>query len=90
MSAKHTPGPWEWGYSLEYDLTRWALRASGNPLNISGRSDRAKANRALIAEAPTMLLTIRALLDFHAGVPDGEHELLDNARALVARLDGAA
>ena len=51
---KWSKGPWQWGYSFEADLSRWALRASGNPLAISGRTHRAIANRNLIASAPDL------------------------------------
>lgn len=57
---KWTPGPWQWGYRFEEDLTRWALRSSGNPLAISGRTHRAIANRALIAAAPDLYEALEA------------------------------
>ena len=60
---KWSKGPWQWGYSFEADLSRWALRASGNPLSISGRTHRAIANRNLIASAPDLYEALEAILE---------------------------
>lgn len=65
---KATPGPWE--YRLE--CSRWILMASGQPLQLAGRTHRAMANRALSESAPDLLVALTALVELHSAVPDDQ------------------
>lgn len=82
----HTPGPWEARGLTVFEPSKTALSVA----TATQHQPHAKANARLIAAAPDMLASLRAMVDFHAGERDGEYPDLDTARALIARLDGAS
>ena len=86
-----TPGPWI--VTQAYGAGCVNIMASGNELAVSGRSRRAQANRALIADAPAMAEALEALASAFmshtqwSGEPPAE---VVNARAILARIKGEA
>ena len=97
-----TPGPWVAVPAGQY-AGGVEIEASGNPLVVQGRSERAKANRRLIAEAPAMaeaLGALEAALDeahsalngapYTVGVDCQITHALSEARAILARINGEA
>lgn len=100
--GKWTPGPWVVVPAGQY-AGGVEIEASGNPLAVQGRSERAKVNRRLIAEAPAMAEALEqtaaamdALHPSSAGdMSDADYARLWNAtrdalEAILARINGDA
>lgn len=66
--GKWTPAPWVAVPAGQY-AGGVEIEASGNPLMVQGRSERAKANRRLIAEAPAMAEALECLAAMAAHFP---------------------
>ena len=100
MLATHTPGPWQ-ALGLGSDLRG----ANGEPIALihvlgSAQRETGEANARLIAEAPAMLAALRALVDQCEATSAWDDALagedpqmladVENARAILARIDGEA
>jgi hypothetical protein len=100
MSApKHTPGPWliqqgdEWADGI---VTLHGHNEDGTPMywtvaSYNRRRDEAEANARLIAAAPEMLETLKAMAE-GCSVPadDVQRAIRDRARAAIAKATGSA
>lgn len=101
MTGKHTPGPWEsrphWAdedmrevaplYDGPPDIGEWSAIAE-----VRGHGDdeeeQAEANACLIAAAPCLLGTVRALMDEMKGYNVTGGRAYADARAVIAKATG--
>jgi hypothetical protein len=95
--ASHTPGPWEVFVDVAGKLRIDARDGNFSVARVfESASLEGKANAALIAAAPELLATLKALveeLDRYSGTVPGHiikgSVAVDAARAVVAKLDGS-
>lgn len=99
--ARHTPGPWHQGEgngegSIFPAAGRMRMEKGGTTLYpictmVTGwEAAEDAANAALVAEAPAMAQALRDLCEWAERTGGWESPCWDRARALLARLDGAA
>ena len=91
MTAKHTPGPWEWGrdmgsFWIETEKDGYSV-ASVNNHNITPQNE---ANAHLIAAAPEMLASLEAMVESYEHEASARNPTLLQARAVIAKAPGDA
>ena len=94
----HTPGPWsrKFGNYVYAGTHEQAVRGEAprvavcDPLNGTREElDRAFANAALIAAAPELLASLKAITDHFAASGDPTAcDLMRDARAVIAKVEG--
>ena len=91
-----TPGPWLVIASRQEDAIK--ILASGNPLKIAGRTNRASTNRAVLSAAPEMAELLASWLEPWNGFDEIQTQRrcdpatwkrIKIGRALLARIRGA-
>lgn len=101
MSAKHTPGPWEFGHGYTPGASTFDLYGPGGREVIASAmyenmwlsaydADTNAANARLIASAPDLLEALQSLV---ANLAEGDfisETRIDAARAAIARATGEA
>lgn len=95
---KHTPGPWsaDWDDNGQWYINVGGLSVSGNALRGDNGECVESANAQLIAAAPDLFDTLKALvhqIDLGKAVDDHGHELknlkaLNDAKIIIARIEG--
>jgi len=81
MSAKHSPGPWQWRMNPD-GYGYMVYSESADELIMSGVD--VEADARLIAAAPELMEALRAVLK----EADRDTESFIAARALIARVEG--
>lgn len=92
-TAKHTPGPWEFGKERRW-LYRDNLKADGNfssstILKVDNDAFRpSEADAMLIAAAPYLLATLREIAGNGDGAGRNPQLMVDSALAAIAKVEG--
>jgi hypothetical protein len=91
MTTKYTPGPWDIRFVDDLDFMA-DITANKQPIcavYAEGLSPEATANARLIAAAPELVEALRGLMTLEIiATNSDEWERINNARALLARIDG--
>lgn len=97
MSTKHTPGPWRLSETARDAVVCDDVSGHDTSDNVDyyeghliAESIIGSANRLLIAAAPDLLEALEWMLHAHgADVDGGESDVIDKARAAIAKATGS-
>jgi hypothetical protein len=89
----HTPGPWEVGSAIEIRAASgYVVARLGDPIHM--HNEITAGNARLIAAAPELLESLRAMSDYIESLKWGQawpgrpHAMADAARAAIAKAEG--
>ena len=101
--GKPTPGPWVANWSIRQDVGQemgWAVFGRGDDVpvvaEISDYNENRSADAALISAAPDLLAALSDLAayvdgyEYAASWAGRPHQIMDNARAAIAKAKGEA
>jgi len=92
MSIKHTPAPWEAHTGEDYTVVMLPDECTDNAsIAVYGSND--EANARLIAAAPELLEALKKAEEAIREIAeenDGDYELADELRAVIAKATGEA